>query len=222
MVMTTDNLKRLAALTLAASLGIGFCSLNADAESLFRGGVSHSASTPYTPASLFTQPVPHAVGDIVTISINETSQHKSSAELNIQRAHTLQENSSGLINRIIHKLGVPQRLAMPDLNGLDTDNDLESEAETLRTSQLQDTITCQVVQVLPNGNLVVQGTKSVFINRDRVDMIVTGIVNPYYLDNRNTIASTQVANFQMLMGGKGVVTRQQSDGLYNKIYQFFQ
>ncbi len=222
MVMTTSNMKRFAALTLAASVSVGGLALQSGAESLFRGGISHSASTPYTPPSLFAQPIPHSVGDIVTISINETSQHRSNAQLNIQREHTLQENSSGLINRIIHKMGVPQRWAMPDLNGLDTSNDLSSQAEALRTSQLRDVVTCQVVQVLPNGNLVVQGTKSVFINRDRVDMIITGIVNPYYLDENNTIASTQVANFQMLMGGKGVLNRQQSDGIYNKIYQFFQ
>jgi flagellar L-ring protein FlgH len=210
----------LAAATLLA--GIAPHALVAHGESLFRGGVNYSASTPYTPHSLFSQPIPAAVGDIITITIDEQSQMQNSAELTVERQQNISENSSGLMNRIIHKLGIPQRWSFPDLNGLDTDNQLESTAQALRTSQLRDTITCQVVQVLPNGNLVVQGTKSVLINKDRVDMIVTGIVNPYYLNQNNTIASTQVANFQMLMGGKGVITRQQNDGLYNKIYQFFQ
>ena len=52
-------------------------------------------------------------------------------------------------------------------------------------------------------------------------MIITGIVNPFYLNQQNEINSTQVANFQILMGGKGVITRQQNDSIFRKVFQLF-
>jgi len=58
-------------------------------------------------------------------------------------------------------------------------------------------------------------------NKERGNLIVTGIVKPYYLDRNNQISSKQVANFQMLQAGKGVISRQQTDGIANKVYQFF-
>jgi flagellar basal body L-ring protein FlgH len=59
------------------------------------------------------------------------------------------------------------------------------------------------------------------MSKERGELVVTGIVKPYYLDRNNRISSTQVANLQILQGGKGVISRQQNDGLANKIYQFF-
>ncbi len=210
--------------TLALTIAVVWVPITVDtasAESLFRASANYSASTPYTPNSLYSQPLPNSVGDMLTILIDEQTIMSNSAQLEIERTQAIQENSSGLLNRVIHKIGVPQRFSFPDFNGLDTDNNLESQASASRTSQLKDTISVQVVQILPNGNLVVQGTKVVLINRDRVNMMVTGIINPYYLNQNNQIASTQVGNFQMLMSGKGIINRQQNDGIFNKVFQFF-
>jgi len=194
----------------------------AQAESLFRGSVSHTdVDRGYRPSSWFAQPLPHAVGDTLTININETQTMKNSASLATSRTQTVAANSSNIINNIIHKLGVPNNLSFPNLNGVSNDNALDSSAEALRTSQLIDKMTVQVVQILPNGNLVVQGVKTTLINKDTVNMQVTGIVNPYYLNNNNEIASAHVGNFQLLMGGQGVITRQSNDGLYNKIFSWF-
>ncbi len=196
-------------------------SVTAGAESLFRGGVNYTNDHAYQPHSLFAQPLPHAVGDMLTININETQTMTNTASLQTGREQTINENSSNIINNIIHKIGIPNHLSFPTLSGLNNSNDLESTASASRTSQLVDNITVQVVQVLPNGNLVVQGVKTTLVNKDTVDMQVTGIVNPFYLDTQNQIASSQVGNFRLLMGGRGVITRQQNDGLYNKIFRFF-
>ncbi|MGE0199930.1 MAG: flagellar basal body L-ring protein FlgH [Candidatus Melainabacteria bacterium] len=202
------------------------------AESLFRANATMQADTPaYTPHSLFTQPNPKHVGDIVTITINETASLTTDSELKITRNQNIQENGTTLFNSMTRFLldKIPflptQRLQTaleaPSFNGLDNSNNFGSKAESSRDTKLTDTITCQVMQVLPNGFLIVQGHKTVDINRDRQDMVVSGIINPYYLNRQNQIDSNKVANFQLVQGGRGAVSRQQSDGIANKVYQFF-
>ena len=112
-------------------------------------------------------------------------------------------------------------LEAPNFNGLSNTNELNSRAEINRTTGLVDTITCQVVQVMPNGDLMVQGQKTVQGGKERTDLIVTGLIKPFYLNRNNQINSNMVANFQMVQGGKGIISRQQNDGIANKIYQFF-
>lgn len=194
----------------------------AHGESLFRVSASHYEPSPYTPTSLFAQPIPRAIGDIVTIQVSETTTLSNSSELEVARDQTINQNGDGILNSILRSVGVPRFVGVPSLNGLNNSNDMSSSAEATRSTSLSDRVTCQVVQVMPNGNLVVQGNKLVSVNRERVNMMVSGIVNPYYLDQRNTIQSNQIANFQIVMGGRGVISRQQSDGIYNKIMQFAQ
>lgn len=221
--MPTFNVKPWMPLALTVPVVLAMVAASAHAESLFRAGATYqSPQVGYTPQSLFAQPVPRTVGDIVTINIAETTTLTSTSGLQIQRNQNVTDNKAGILNNLMHSVGVPQRFAFPSLGGVSSDNELDSSAQASRTTQLRDTVTCQVVQVLPNGYLVVQGEKVVLVNRDRVNMVVSGIVNPFYLDNSNSIASTQVGNFQMMMGGSGVISRQQNDGLTNKLLQVFQ
>lgn len=222
-------------MTLTALLfGVGLCQIVlptvCQAESLFRVNATYSAQEPLRSRSLFTPPISREVGDLVTILIDETTTQETAAELKITRTQTIDENGSNMYNNVLgFVLGklpfktnkVENLLRAPSFNGMDNANNLNSKAESSRDLKIKDSIACQVVQVLPNGDLVVQGQKTVQYSKERSDLIVTGIVKPYYLDRNNQIASKMVANFQMMQGGKGVISRQQNDGVANKIYQFF-
>lgn len=215
-------INKLLTICMASTYILGAIYLPAHSESLFRVSASHYEKSPYTPASLFAQPIPRSIGDIVTIAINENTTMTNGSELEIDRTQTISQNGSGILNGLMHSVGIPDFIALPNLNGVNNNNDLSSSADASRTTSLTDQITCQIVQVMPNGNLVVQGNKLVSVNRERVNMMVSGIINPYYIDDMNSITSTQVANFQIVMGGKGVISRQQTDGVYNKLFQFAQ
>lgn len=201
----------------------------ANAESLFRASADMQVQHPYTPVSLIGVPMARAVGDTLTIQIAETAKQTTNGELKVTRTHAVEENGTGLFNGMIDFMAdkVPflgkysSKLHAPSFDGMDNSNVLSSKAESSRSTALTDMVTCQVVQILPNGQLMVQGRKTIDVNRDRQDIYVSGIVNPFYLDKNNTVKSTMVGNFQMIQGGKGVVSRQQSDGIANKIYQFF-
>ncbi len=202
----------------------------ASAESLFRASTTYSGQEPVQSRSLFTPPIARAVGDLVTIQINETTQNLVRSEIRMTKDQTITQNGSSLFNTMVtFMLGklpfntsrINNALQAPNFNGLDNSNELNSRAEINRTTGLVDTITCQVVQILPNGDLMVQGQKTVQGSKERTDLIVTGIIKPYYLNRNNQISSNMVANFQMMQGGKGIISRQQNDGIANKIYQFF-
>jgi flagellar L-ring protein precursor FlgH len=211
-------------------LAPGMLPPTAHAESLFRASTTYNAQEPLRPRSLFTPPIAHEVGDLITITISEDANLDTTSELKITRNQTINENGSSLFNNMLNFMfgklpfntsKVTNALQAPSFNGLDNNNQMDSKAETHRNTALTDSITCQVVQVLPNGDLVVQGQKTVQASKERSDLMVTGIVRPYYLDRNNQIASTKVGNFQIIQGGKGVISRQQNDGIANKIYQFF-
>jgi flagellar L-ring protein precursor FlgH len=214
-------------LLLLGSLGQ---SVPASAESLFRASTTYTSREPVYSRSLFTPPIARAVGDLITIQINETTQNLVRSEIRMTKEQTINQNGSNLFNSMLgFMLGklpfntsrINNALQAPNFNGLDNSNELNSRAEINRTTGLVDTITCQVVQVLPNGDLMVQGQKTVQGSKERTDLIVTGIIKPFYLNRRNEISSNMVGNFQMMQGGKGIISRQQNDGIANKIYQFF-
>jgi flagellar L-ring protein precursor FlgH len=218
------------ALLLSLALLQMVTSNTAQAESLYRVTAKYNSQEPLKPRSLFTPPISREVGDLVTITVAETTSDVTNAELKVTRTQAITQNGSTLFNKMVGfmlgKLPVPtgglqNTLSAPNFNGLNNANTMDSKAESTRTTTISDSITCQVVQVLPNGDLMVQGQKTVQANKERGNLMVTGIVKPYYLDRNNQISSKQVANFQMLQGGKGVISRQQSDGIANKIYQFF-
>lgn len=192
----------------------------AQAESLFRAGISYQTMQAYTPRSLFSVPRPMNVGDVVTVTISETTNMNVQNVNSITRKRTLEETSSTVLNGVIGKLtGI--RHFLPSLDGIENEQKIDVTARGQKVYTFQDSITCQVVQVLPNGHLVIQGKKSIYANGETQDLLVSGIVNPYFLNSRNTITSQQVANLQMNVVGKGVITRQQGDGVIGKYFQFF-
>jgi flagellar L-ring protein FlgH len=190
------------------------------AEDLFKAGIAYQTAQPYTPHSLFAVVRPKSIGDQVTININQSTSIAVQNNTTVNNTHTLTENSTTIMNGIISNLFNWKKNLLPNVNGLDNSNQVMVMANNLKTYTFSDVVTCQVVQVLPNGNLVVQGKKTVFGNQEQQDLYVTGIVNPYFLDSTNTINSNQVANMEMNMAAHGVLTRQNGDGLWGKYFQF--
>lgn len=203
----------------------------ANAESLFRASASYSADAPFTPRSLFTQPRPANVGDIVTVLVDETSTQNSTLQFRVTKTHTFNENGSNIFNNTFRFfagrlpfVGTAKastfRDVVPSFNGLENEQNIATQVQSNKINRVIESVSCQVVQVLPNGHLVIQGKKAVNFSKELSDLYLTGIVNPYYIDKTNSIKSKQVGNMQFIMGGKGVISRQQNDGIMNKMYQY--
>jgi flagellar L-ring protein precursor FlgH len=82
---------------------------------------------------------------------------------------------------------------------------LDGQGETSRQSVLETTVSARVTHVLPNGNLVVEGSKDVWINSERQRVTIRGLVRWNDLSPSNRVSSDRLAELEIRVDGKGVV-----------------
>jgi len=157
----------------------------------------------WTPTSLFSDLTSdlraRRVGDIVTILVQEKASAVSSGTVKTQRNSSLQSS--------IAAAGGITRAAGPfaNLAKVGTTSALDGQGATTRDTTLTATISAVVTQVLPNGSLVIQGTKNVKINSENQVLGLRGIVRPVDLTTTNEVSSDRVAQMDLQVNGKGVV-----------------
>jgi len=137
--------------------------------------------------------------DLVTILVSDTSSAVSSGVTNTSRKSSANASVSSLFG---------PKSATGALNNLANTNSaqqLQGQGTTSRQSTLNTTVTAEVTDVLPNGNLVVVGRKEIMINSEKQVITLRGIVRPDDLSPVNSIPSDRVARMEILVNGKGVV-----------------
>ena len=169
-------------------------------------GTERQAAQPgsvWTPTALFSDLSAdlraRRVGDIVTILVQERASAVSSGTVKTQRNSSLQSNiaAAGGITRALGPLA--------NLAKVGTNSALDGQGATTRDTTLTATISAVVTQVLPNGNLVIQGTKNVKINSENQVLSLRGIVRAVDLTTANAVPSDRVAQMDLQVNGKGVV-----------------
>ena len=165
---------------------------------------------------LFTDHKARTVNDVVTIRVMEESLAKKKAETKTGKGSTIGAGISGLF-------GLERKLAKsnPDMNletlvGAKFDNQFNGKGETTRSGKLVATISATVIDVLPNGNLLVEGKRVVTVNNEEEIMTITGIVRPRDITADNSIASTQVADAKIEYLGRGVLADKQKPGWFSR------
>lgn len=207
--MGKNEKKLIIALILTAAL-----SQSVNAESLFKTGISQSDYA-VNPRSLYSAVSARAVGDLITILIDEqvTSSDELSFATNKESSTT--DNFSTLLNKIL-----PGKPINGELDSYGGSNEISNAAKVSRKMSIQNTITAQVMQVLPNGTFVVQGKKTAINSGETVNIIISGIVDPRFVNKLGQINSSKIANFQMAISGKGAVSRSNQDGPVNKFIRY--
>lgn len=201
-------------ITMMTTLLLFIAILPVSAESLFKGGISHSVS-PMTPRSWFSSIRASNIGDIVTIVVEESTSAENTVELSSNKKYDLTDEWSPILDKIVPGKGV-----IPNFDGWGGASKVSNNATIKRANKFTQNIATQVVQVLPNGNLVVQGKKQIVNSEERQEAILSGIVNPRLIDGEGKINSKYVANLQLAIVGKGTVSRAQSDGVVNRLLRF--
>jgi flagellar L-ring protein precursor FlgH len=147
----------------------------------------------------------HQVGDILTVSVNITD--KANIENETQRSRSNKEDS-GITDFAGSKLLPPSAQAVLPGRILTADSTASSDGKgsVNRQEALQTNVAAVVTQVLPNGNLVVEGKQEVRVNFEIRELIVAGIVRPEDIQSDNTIDSTKIAEARIAYGGRGQIT----------------
>jgi flagellar L-ring protein FlgH len=150
------------------------------------------------------------VNDIVTIVIVENSTASNTANTSTQKKGDVAAAVPGF-------LGIETPSNPLTLNSA---LNFSGQGSTTRSGQLNASLSARVVQVLPNGDMVIEGTKQVTINREHQLLAVRGTVRQYDLSPTNVVLSTAIANMEVNFDGKGIISDANKPALLFKIFKY--
>ncbi len=148
------------------------------------------------------------VGDIVTIVINEsTTLSATKSRSNSKEGETSLESGVGIF----------RFLAAASASGSDS---FKADGSADDTNSFRGQITVTVIEVLPNDNMVVEGTQSIWQNRDEHKITLRGVIRRDDVSIANTVPSTKVADATLKFDGKGPLNAKQRQGILTQILNF--
>jgi len=163
---------------------------------------------------LFEDVRARAVGDLLTVSIQENTTARQRSNTSVNRA--------GSMNGSITALPFVTTPALPRARiGASSSSDSASKGESGSDNLFTGTITATVVEVLPNGNLLVVGEKQVGVNQTLDTLRFSGVVDPRTIRPGNTVASTQVADVRVEFRGRGDIDRAMTVGWLQRVFFSF-
>ena len=163
--------------------------------------------------SMFTDRKAQRVGDIVTVLISESSSATKAATTSTSRSSNMSAsipNFFGLENDDVWSGYNPVDLA--NLVNAEFSNGFDGNGSTTREEDLTASLTTQVVEKYPNGQLKIRGGKEVMVNSEVQMLYLTGIVRPVDITAANTVSSYKILNARISYTGKGSISDKQSPG----------
>lgn len=149
------------------------------------------------------------VGDILTVEVSitdsakldNTSKRSRTNSDNVGLAGSIGTQIASVIPNALIGNGDPSSLAEAT-----SDSSSEGSGEIDRSEAITVTVAAVVLQVLPNGNLVIEGRQEIRVNFEVRELLVAGIVRPEDISSSNTIASEKIAEARIAYGGRGQLT----------------
>lgn len=184
--------------------------------SIFACAVFAHAQSKGNPGSLFnpavrnpfTDNVARTAGDILTVIVDEKTLANFSASTQATKSDSNSVNAQFFV-------GLLDSLFKPVTTG--ANSSISGNGQTSQSSKMTATMSVVVKQVMPNGNLVVEGRRSLITNKQTQTIVFSGIVRPTDIRPNNTVLSTNVAEAEVKMDGSGVISQRQRKGILTQI-----
>ncbi|MDL2275286.1 flagellar basal body L-ring protein FlgH [Desulfosarcina sp. OttesenSCG-928-G10] len=168
---------------------------------------------------LFSDQKARGVGDIVTIRIVESSTATNKASTDTERTSSAGASIDAFFGSEKKYQDSPFFNPFGKLAG-QLESEFEGEGTTKRSGALTAHITAMITQVLPNGNLVLTGSREVLVNNENQIITLTGVVRPRDISASNQVLSTYVADARIAYSGSGVVNDRQRTGWLTNLLMF--
>jgi len=143
----------------------------------------------------------HHLNDTITIQVAVQTTATQSGTVDSERSFTSTSAITGIMGRT-------PAATNPLLSG-SSSSALKGQGSTASNTLFQTNLTGQVIAVLPNGNLVVEAGRQIFMNNQHENVIVRGMIRPGDIGPSNTVLSSSLSNLEIEMKGKGII----SDGV---------
>jgi flagellar L-ring protein precursor FlgH len=153
--------------------------------------------------SFFNDPRAGHIGDVITVNVSTADAAKLSNSTSRSRANS---DDANLTNFFGLETALPSALNPSSLVKMGSDTSNVGAGAVQRSESINLTLAALVAQVLPNGNLVIDGHQQVRVNNELRDMRVSGIVRREDITQDNTVNLTQIAEARISYGGRGTVS----------------
>lgn len=140
------------------------------------------------------------VGDTMTVSITENTSASVKSSANASRSGSVNASVTGMAG-----LPIGKSLTGLNIGGSDT-NTFAGKGDGANTNVFTGTMTATVIEVLPNGNLLISGEKQLAIGQQTEYVRVSGVVNPSFVDSTNTVASSKIADARIEYKSAGFIS----------------
>ncbi len=171
-------------------------------------------------ASLISDFRARYVGDVITIVIAENLKGSKDVNTQTQRQSEMNVGLSGILGLDFRKRMEPKYNATIDATkaiGGSTTDKFQGTGKTSRNASLTGTISARIVEVLPGGNLMIQGTRALRINNETQYLTLSGVVRPQDIAPDNTVSSTKIADAKIEYTGGGVLSEKQSPAWFARL-----
>lgn len=173
---------------------------------LWSGGWCRAESLWVPGASLYTDTRARQIGDLVTLIIVEKTQASQAANTTTAKDASVSVGPGvGLLEDVV---------PLVSASGKDK---LTAGGTTTRGGSLQAKITTKIIDVLPNGNLAIEGRQTILLNGEAQEIVVSGVIRPDDIAGDNTVLSTYVADARISYKGAGALGDKQRPGLLTRI-----
>ena len=158
----------------------------------------------------FADARPGRVGDVITVLVDERTDAKDEATMDVSKT------SNANVNDGANGTGI-----LSFIRGLTftSTNSATGDGSSERKHHATATLACLVTEVLPNGNLVIEGTRDIRTSEETLQLQLAGVIRPQDVNADNQISSQLVANAEISVKGRGVLTRSQKPGIITQILQ---
>ncbi|HMW55471.1 flagellar basal body L-ring protein FlgH, partial [Accumulibacter sp.] len=152
------------------------------------------------------------VGDTITVTITENTSAATKSNSSLSKTGSISASSGPNVN-------LPGK-SLIELKG-SSSNTAAGKGEAAANNVFTGTITVTVIEVLANGNLLVSGEKQVAIGHGQEYIRLSGIINPYFVNAANTIASSQIADARIEYKESGGISEAQVMGWLARFFLTF-
>lgn len=149
------------------------------------------------------------VGDVVTINVVEEANAERGAVTDLTRDANIDLNIGAFLG-LIRMLG--DTVNNGDLIRAGQGSDFYGAGQTSRSERFRATVPAMVKQVLPNGNLFIEGHRVILVNDEEHHFYVSGVVRPVDIQDDNSVSSGRIADAEIEFTGRGVVTEKLRPG----------
>ena len=193
--------------------GLVLATASARADSLFNGLVAERGS-------LYSdEKVRFELGDVITVLVSETTDARTRASTETEKETSLEAAASSDLLTSSNGLGILKSGELPAWQ-VEAKNEHDGGGSTQRNNTVSAMVSTTVVEVMANGNLRIEGQKTLVVNREKTKIQVSGIIRARDVTPRNTVLSSQIADAEISFDGGGPLWNSQRRGFLTKLFDF--